>query len=182
MSAWQIRGLLLLTSALGTTALVASSSGAVPERRKRVRAARSRRRRRGCVRPERQACDHLQADAAGARQPGRGRRRRSGGSAAVGGSRHAELSDHHRQRDGAALLRPGAAARLRLQPCRSAPRVPQGAAARSRTAPCATGARRSCSARTSTRRWTPAPCSPAFAAIDQGQGARPAPASPRSRR
>jgi tetratricopeptide (TPR) repeat protein len=31
MSAWQIRGLLLLTSALGATALVASSSGAVPE-------------------------------------------------------------------------------------------------------------------------------------------------------
>ena len=32
MSAWRIKGLLLLTSALGMTALVASGSGAIPER------------------------------------------------------------------------------------------------------------------------------------------------------
>ena len=55
----------------------------------------------------------------------------------------------------AAVHQPGPEPGLRLQPRRGGARVRRGGAARSRAARWRTGARRSCSARTSTRRWTP---------------------------
>ena len=57
-----------------------------------------------------------------------GRRRRR---ADLPGARHAGLSDHDPRRARPVLLQPGAAAVVRLQPCRGAARLPDGAEARS---------------------------------------------------
>ena len=85
------------------------------------------------------------------RHAGCGRRRRRCSSTASG----ATTRGHDRLAPGPGVLRPGPAARLRLQPHRGRARVPRGGAPRSERARCATGASRSRTARTTTARPTP---------------------------